>query len=298
MTTFAPSINYYLFGLMVFLAVASLLALIYGLAPSVPKENRAYMDPLPPLLRPFWPIVQVIAYYLCSRLSARMLSGTEARLVHNGAGYLFHAEQFMALRLLGGLTGFMLAFGAATAGHSHHDMAIALVGLIMGLVLPDVWLRDMRHRRVTEVMRMLPVYLDFITLAVEAGLNFQGGIQQAVQRGPVGILRNELNVVLRDIRSGLTRAEALRRMDRRLSIPDVTSFVSAVIQAERMGAGMAGVMRVQSEQRRKERFQYAEKKAMEAPIKLIGPLILFIFPVTFLVLAFPIMVRLFMQGLL
>jgi tight adherence protein C len=290
--------SYYLFGLMVFLAVLSMLALVYGFSPNVPREDRTYMDPLPPMLRPLWPFVQVIAYYVCSRLSARLLSRTEDRLIRNGAGYMFHAEQFIALRLLGALLGFMLALGAAMSVHHENAMLIGLFGLVMGLVLPDIWLHDMRQRRVTEVVRMLPIYLDFITLAVEAGLNFQGGIQQAVQRGPAGILRNEFNTVLRDIRSGLTRSEALRRMDRRLSIPDVTSFVSSVIQAERMGAGMADVLRMQSEQRRNERFQHAEKKAMEAPIKLIGPLILFIFPVTFLVLAFPIIVKLFMQGLL
>ncbi|UUZ55949.1 type II secretion system F family protein [Massilia sp. H-1] len=106
-------------------------------------------------------------------------------------------------------------------------------------------------------------------------------------KGPNGPLKNEFAFVIRDLRSGLTRAEALRRMDERVRIPQVTSFISAVIQAERMGASLGPTFRAQADQRRIERFQIAEKLAMEAPVKLIFPLVAFIFPVTFLVLMFP-----------
>ena len=101
---------------------------------------------------------------------------------------------------------------------------------------------------------------------------------------------------MRDLRAGLSRAEALRRMADRLDIPEVTGFVSAVIQAERMGASLANVMRLQAEQRRNERFQRAEKMAMEAPVKLMFPLLIFIFPVTFLVLAFTIAMKFLGEG--
>ena len=96
---------------------------------------------------------------------------------------------------------------------------------------------------------------------------------------------------MRDMRSGITRAEALKRMDERLHVDDVTRFVNAMIQAEKMGLSMASTLRIQSEQRRTERFQRAEKKAMEAPVKLVFPLIVFIFPVTFMVLGFPIAIK-------
>ena len=92
----------------------------------------------------------------------------------------------------------------------------------------------------------MPVYLDFITMCVEAGLNLQGALQQALEKAPPGPLRNEFATVLRDLRSGLSRADALRRMSDRLDISEVTGFVSAVIQAERMGASLASVMRVQA----------------------------------------------------
>ncbi len=148
------------------------------------------------------------------------------------------------------------------------------------------------------MVRALPVYLDFITMCVEAGLNLAGAFGQALEKAPRGPLRNEIAIVLRDLRAGLSRAEALRRMADRLDIAEITGFISAVIQAEKMGASLATVLRLQAEQRRDERFQRAEKQAMEAPIKLVGPLVLFIFPVTFIVLAFPIVMKFLSEGIL
>ncbi len=98
-----------------------------------------------------------------------------------------------------------------------------------------------------------------------------------MQKGPDGPLRNEFAIVMRDLRSGATRNDAFIRMAERLDIAEITSFVNALMQAERMGGSMATTMRIQSEQRRNERFQRAEKLAMQAPVKLIFPLIVLSF---------------------
>ena len=119
-----------------------------------------------------------------------------------------------------------------------------------------------------------------------------------MDKGARGPLRNEFSIVLRDLRSGLSRAESLRRMSDRLKIQDITTFVSAIVQAEKMGASLANVLRLQSEQRRSERFQRAEKQAMEAPVKLVFPLVIFIFPITFIVLGFPIAMKFLAEGVL
>ena len=171
-----------------------------------------------------------------------------------------------------------------------------LIAPILGFFFPDIWLHDTRKKRELAVVRAMPVYLDFITMCVEAGLNLTGALGQAMEKAPPGPLRNEFAIVLRDLRSGLSRADALKRMADRLEIPEVTSFISAVIQAEKMGASLVSVLKVQSEQRRNERFQRAEKMAMEAPVKLIAPLIIFIFPVTFIVLGFPIVMKFIGEG--
>ena len=172
------------------------------------------------------------------------------------------------------------------------EALLVIVGaLVGGYFFPLVWLSDSRKRREKLVIRALPVYLDFITMSVEAGLNLTGAIQQAMSKGPKGPLRNEFGIVLRDLRSGVNRSDAMKRMSERLNMPDITSFVNAMVQAEKMGASMANTLRLQSEQRRNERFQRAEKQAMQAPVKLIFPLIVFIFPVTFIILGFPIAMK-------
>ncbi|XGA80316.1 type II secretion system F family protein [Halomonas sp. CH40] len=129
-------------------------------------------------------------------------------------------------------------------------------------------------------------------MAVEAGLSLAAAIVKATTNGPPGLLRQELERVNRDIRAGAGRIEALEAMSSRLEIREVTQVVSALAQAEKTGSSVGETLRIQAEQQRVERFQRAEKKAMEAPVKLIFPLVAFIFPATFIVLGFPIVMRL------
>ncbi len=277
-------------------ALCSIL-LLNSLYKMVDDDDRAFMDPLPFKLKLFWPLTQIIAYLGCPFLPYEIIEKTEQRLARTGVGYLLTAEQFIALRILvaSGLP--VVVFFCMSALKIHEPIWLVVAPLV-GFLLPDIWLNDTRKKREGEVIRSLPVYLDFITMCVEAGLNFQGALGQAMEKAPPGPLRNEFAIVLRDLRSGLPRADALRRMAERLDITEVSSFVSAIVQAEKMGASLAAVLRVQADQRRNERFQRAEKMAMEAPVKLVGPLIIFIFPVTFMILGFPIAMKFLGEGLL
>lgn len=270
------------------------------IAGMVESEDRTYMDPLPPMLKLIWPFVQVIAYFGCSWLPYELLETVERRLQRTGVSFLLTAEQFLGLQILSVIVWPLIAILMMAAMSYDGDWGayIVLAALLLGLAHPNMWLSDNRKRRENAIIRGMPTYLDFITMCVEAGLNFQGALQQAMEKAPPSPLKNEFSIVLRDLRSGLSRSDSLRRMADRLDIQETTSFVSAVIQAERMGSSLASVMRVQAEQRRNERFQRAEKMAMEAPIKLVGPLILFIFPVTFIVLGFPIAMKFLNEGLL
>lgn len=263
----------------------------------VPREEREYMDPLPPVLKLSWPIITFIEYHFCSRLPPSWLEQTHKRLQETGVGYILTAEQYYAVRVFSTIVAFILTL------FSLHALDYSSPGTLVGVTLlgnfyPQIWLRDVRARREKEILKALPVYLDFITLAVEAGLNLTGAIKQAMDKGPAGALRNEFQMISRDLRAGVPRADALRRMEKRLNMKAITSFVGTVIQAEKMGASVGAALRVQSQQRRIERFQRAEKLAMEAPVKLILPLIAFIFPVTFIVLAFPIVIKFMQEGML
>ena len=277
------------------LSAISFLLFVMWLNAQLEEEDRAYMDPLPPLLKLIWPFIQIIANFICVFLPYDYMETVEKRLQRTGVSYLLTADQYVALQIFMALIMPPLVWVCLTVMQKSFPLAI-IIAPLLGFLFPNVWLSDTRKRRELGVIRSMPVYLDFITMCVEAGLNLSGALGQAMEKAPPGPLRNEFAIVLRDLRSGLTRADALRRMADRLDITEVTSFVSAVIQAERMGASLAMVLRVQAEQRRNERFQRAEKLAMEAPIKLVGPLIIFIFPVTFIVLAFPIVMKFMSQG--
>lgn len=280
-------------GLSFWLAMTS----IGTLKGEVPQEDREYMDPLPPMLKLVWPLIIFIEYHLTARFPPDWLEKMHKRLQETGVGYLMSAEQFYAVRVFAAIATALVSWVLLAALEEDSFMLLVLFAL-GGYCFPIVWLGDMRAQRRKAVLRSLPVYLDFITMAVEAGLNLNGALNQAMDKGPPGPLRNELYMVVRDLRAGVPRADALRRMEKRLDMEEITSFVGTVIQAEKMGARLGTALRVQAVQRRTERFQRAEKLAMEAPVKLILPLIVFIFPVTFIVLAFPIVMKFMMEGML
>ncbi len=291
--------NIYFSGTLISIAIAAisfflLISLLYSM---VDNEDRSYMDPLSWKLKLLWPFIQIIANFLVVFFPYEMLEKTETKITHSGVSYLLNAEQFIALRIISAIIARLLALFVMICLKNFQPIWFIITPLL-GFMLPVIWLSDTRKRRDDVVIRTLPVYLDFLTMCVEGGLNLQGALGQAMEKATPGPLRNEFAVVLRDLRAGLSRADALRRMAERLDIQEITSFVSSIVQAEKMGASLGNVLRVQSDQRRSERFQRAEKQAMEAPVKLVFPLVLFIFPVTFIILLFPIAMKFVGEGML
>jgi tight adherence protein C len=263
----------------------------------VPSEDRAYLDPLPPLLRMIWPLVRFFEYHVGKYIPSAALEKSSQKLQLTGVSFLMGAEQFFALRVLCMLLAFGIAYFALAALDKQSPMTI-ICALLLGFFYPVIWLNDVRSKRVIQVQKTLPTYLDYITMAVEAGLNMTGAINQAMEKGPTGPLKHEFYLVVRDLRSGVPRADALRRMESRMQMSEITSFVGTSIQAEKMGARLGVALKSQAEQRRNERFQRAEKQAMEAPVKLIFPLLVFIFPLTFLILGFPIAMKFLNSGIM
>jgi tight adherence protein C len=272
----------------------SFIAVLYGM---IDKEDRSYMDPLSWKLKLLWPFIQIIANFFVIFLPYEMLENTEKKITSSGVSYLLSAEQFIALRIISAIIAPLFALFIMFCLDNFQPIWFIIMPLL-GFMLPSIWLKDVRNQRNNAVIRTLPVYLDFLTMCVEGGLNLQGALGQAMEKASPGPLRNECAIVLRDLRAGLSRADSLRRMAERLDIQEITSFVSSIVQAEKMGASLANVLRVQSEQRRGERFQRAEKQAMEAPVKLVFPLVMFIFPITFIVLLFPIAMKFLSEGIL
>lgn len=286
-----------LFSLGLVIVCSVIVRSIRTLCGHVPSEDRQFLDPLPGPLRVLWPLVRFVEHHFGKYYPATLVERTQTQLQLTGRSFLMSATQFLTLSVM--VMQIAFALGALVAHWlTLNTILLSLVSAVLGFLLPRLWLRDIRARAVKQVTRQLPIYLDFLTLSIEAGLNINGAMTQAVSKGPGGILKREFEHVLRDLKSGLPRADALRRMDSRLQVKEVTSFVGAVVQADRIGGRLASTLRFQAEQRRTERFQRAEKQAMEAPVKLIFPLVIFIFPVTFIVLGFPIVMKFIHEGLL
>ncbi len=221
------------------------------------------------------------------------------RIVSAGGLGGLNAEEFMAMQELA-LVGFFL-FGLFLINFMRSDLHMRtsyfwlLAFALFGLFFPEIWLRDQVKKRHFRITRELPYNLDLLTLSVEAGLDFQAAVYTVVQKGKPGPLVDELELMLKQLRMGKTRQEALRMMAERVNLHPLTQFVNALIQADRMGTSLGKVLRIQSTQLRIERTQRAEKLANEAPVKMLFPLIACIFPTVFIVLFGPIVFQ-FMTG--
>ena len=171
-------------------------------------------------------------------------------------------------------------------------LGLAALFLVIGFMFPDLWLTSRIKGRQTSVFRALPDALDLLTICVEAGLGFDAAMAQVNMKWE-DELALEFGRVLQEIRLGKLRREALRDMADRLGVSELTSFVAAVIQSEQLGVSMAKVLRIQSDQMRVRRRQMAEEEAHRAPIKMIFPIGLLIFPSILMVLLGPAALLLF-----
>ena len=162
----------------------------------------------------------------------------------------------------------------------------AAVGALYGYKFPDLWLNMVTRRRQTEIMLVLPDMIDLITVSVEAGLSLYGAIQRISTRfnNP---LSEEFLRALQEVRLGRSNIDAMRDMARRVDVPDLSTLISAIVQADMLGLAIANVLRVQSERLREKRSQRAREAAQKAPIKMVFPLVFFIFPALFIVILGP-----------
>ena len=271
-------------------SVALVAWLISRTAAVVPQQDRLWLDAPPPGYRIVWWPVQWLAHYLRALLPERHTQAGLARLRLAGLDYALDAAQFLAGRLVWALL--CAAFAAWLAVSFALPVRWAApAGLALGYLFPLVWLRDRIALRRRLTFTALPFMLDLITLCVESGLNVNSALAQAVAKGPSGPLRDEFSRMLRDMRAGRARSEALRDLAARLDMAAVTNVVSTLIQAEATGMSLGPILRAQAEQRRTERFANAEKLAMQAPVKLLFPLLFFIFPCVFVILMFPIAMK-------
>ena len=169
------------------------------------------------------------------------------------------------------------------------------LALVIGFFIPDFYLRKLIAKRKYQIVRRLPEWVDLLGLCIEAGLDFSKSVRWVIDKTPPTPIAEEFAFVLEEIKWGKPRTQALRDMSRRLEIPEISSFVQTIIQAERMGTPVAEAFAILSEDSRAQRFHRGERIALQAPIKILLPLIFFIMPVIGIVIGGPILLQ-FMQG--
>jgi len=220
-------------------------------------------------------------------LPASFLSGLEHRLIM--AGEPTTVSGFLTVTLISTLATAALALTTVSIAASKvGPMQLAAVALAaaVGFFLPQLWLRQRVGARQSHIIKTLPDSFDLITTCVEAGLGLDAALARVAQRVE-GPFSEELSRTLREVTLGKMRRDALQELSNRTGVQDLISFVNAVIQAEQMGSSIGNVLRVQSEQLRVRRRQRAREQAAKAPVKMIFPLVLCIFPTLFLVILGP-----------
>jgi tight adherence protein C len=287
--------------LLISILFGGILALIiwntYRVFAIVPDQDRSYLDRPPIGFRYVWPLINAFVHYFGFLVTQNYRVATLIRLRKAGLDYMISPDQFFAGKVISGvlfalIIYFLLSMIGSTAWY------VMIFGLVGGFYYPELWLREAMQERNKRIFRELPFYLDIIILAVESGTNFTGGLQHAVNKANDGPLRQEFSRVLRDIRAGKPRSDSLRDLGDRVDTECVRNIASSIIQAEKTGSSLGPVLKAQADQFRTTRFQKAEKLAMEAPVKLLGPLIMFIFPNTFLIIIFVLLSSAIQKGVL
>jgi tight adherence protein C len=287
------------FGCVVFVVMAFLPAKTADLSARIgvyqfsgPLTERDVRLEQPLLSRIGWPLLHKLAS-IPARLAPKR-AYEEAQALMTRANITVDLNLFMGLRaagILGGPLVYVLVMGVPNSW-----IGLGCVGLLswFGGRLPINSLRRRAAARQHKMQRSLPDTLDLITVSVEAGLGLDAALQKVVEktRGP---LREEFGRVLQEVSLGQLRRQALRDLSGRCDVPELTSFVSAIIQADQMGLGIAEVLRAQADEVRLRRRQRAEETAMKAPVKMLFPLIMCIFPAMMTVLLGPAAYRIYTQ---
>ena len=235
------------------------------------------------------PLINRLGEFSARFTPQRAIQSTARQMELAGNPWPIDAATFLAIRFilgvfLGGLA--VVAFLGSTTW-STSDKAMFIGGAaIGGFYLPHIMLTTRVTRRQKEIRKAMPDALDLLTICVEAGLGFDAAMSKVAEKW-----ETELSLafarVIREVQLGKVRRDALKDMADRLGIAEMTSFVAAIIQSEQLGVSMSRVLRIQSDQMRVKRRQRAEEEAHKAPIKMIIPMALLIFPTIMIIILTP-----------
>ena len=218
----------------------------------------------------------------------------EKKLTQAGRPGNLSANEFHAARIVGILLAAAAGFFIDSEVRLYPICTICLGAL--GLIYPDIWLSGLINKRRRRIFRDLPDTLDLLRLAVDAGMDLSSAMKVVVEKGRKGPLLDELEKVERDISLGRTRADAFRSFSERIAMSEINSFVLALIQADSLGASVGPVLKIQGDTSRTKRWQLAEALVNKMPMKMLAPLVVFIFPASFIILFTPLLIQWMQSG--
>ncbi len=229
------------------------------------------------------------------------LETTQRQLLFAGYSGRLQVSDYLGIKGLATVLGVGLAIALSLLTGASTVVSLVLILFFggIGYVGPDLWLRGEISKRRDQIQRALPDAIDLLTISVEAGLGFDLALARVVSKSDNALTR-EFARVIQEMRIGVARRDALRALVERTGLEDLSTFITAIIQAEQLGASIASVLRIQAAEMRVRRRQRAEKLAHEAPIKMLFPMAFLIFPPIFIVVlgpAIPKVLKTFAPGI-
>jgi tight adherence protein C len=260
----------------------------------LPEEEGDVQESFPErVMKPVWRSFKLKLQRSLNRDKADKL---ELRLAQAGNPFGLSAVEFKIIQSSILILLPLIGFGFSLMLHLENQIKflIFMLLLIAGAIVPGYYLKTKKLNRGKIALKELPDTLDLLTISLEAGLGFDAALSKVVSKKK-GVLSEEFTFALEEIRIGKTRKEALVGIQERLPAEELKNLIYSIIQAEKLGIGMVSVLRVQTEEIREKRKNRAEEAAMKAPIKMLFPLVLFIFPTLFIILLGPAILQ-FMES--
>jgi tight adherence protein C len=258
-------------------------------------EGASVAAPTTPLLdRAVEPVKERLTATAHKHTPVGYADSVRHKLLLAGSPKRVDLDQFLLFKLLGLVSvplWALFVFGALGTGG---PLGVLLVLLLWGIsfMLPDVLVARRIEARQREMRKQLPEVLDLLTISVEAGLGFDQAVERTTSSVP-GALSDEFRRMLQETRIGATRADALRALDERTDVPELRSFILAILQADTFGVSIARILRTQADEMRVRRRQHAQELGQKAPVKMLPPLAFCIFPAFFVVILGPAAIRIF-----
>jgi tight adherence protein C len=237
------------------------------------------------------PVMQGIGRFALRFTPTGWVGRAQHKLVLAGWAERMDGNTWAAIRIIAMVIGIVLAFLVVPMVEgSMKQLAVGGMILVLGLYGPEASLNRAIDDRRKEMEKTLPDIIDLLVISVEAGLGFEAAMGRVVQNVP-GELSNEFSRTLAETRVGVARHDALRAMAERTDVDDLNSFILSLIQADQFGVSISRMLRVQAEEMRVRRRQRIQEKAFAAPVKMIFPMIVCIFPSIFIVILGPAVIN-------